>query len=281
VARTAPAPPPAVETAAPTAIAPAPPVAVVHRARRSRGSAARAGRGVAFVLGSVVLHGAAALLLTGLAPSAGRWTVVPPAAPTGDDASYVFEMSRDTAPPESAAVEPVPLDLLDAVDEEPVAPEVRLPEETVLPDDARSLEPPDLLSAAPPDRPEASRLLGLGARRPSVGPSPPAPAAAPPPPAPAPSARVAAPPVRRAALRAVFRSKPAYPPDLERAGIEGAPLVRLLVTPQGLVADASLAESSGYAAFDAAAVEAVRAWRFEPPGRLAQAEVRVRFRLAE
>jgi protein TonB len=61
-------------------------------------------------------------------------------------------------------------------------------------------------------------------------------------------------------------------------------IVRVQVTAEGAAAAVSLGRSSGHAALDAAALAAIRSWRFSPATRggvpvAAEAEVPVAFRL--
>ena len=60
---------------------------------------------------------------------------------------------------------------------------------------------------------------------------------------------------------------PAYPRSELRRGREGLVLLRVRVTPKGRPSEISVSRSSGIAAFDQAAVRAVRAWRFLPATR--------------
>lgn len=55
-----------------------------------------------------------------------------------------------------------------------------------------------------------------------------------------------------------------YPEELWDAGVEGETVVRLFVTANGTVDSASVETSSGYAAFDSAAVTGAYDVRFEP-----------------
>lgn len=70
---------------------------------------------------------------------------------------------------------------------------------------------------------------------------------------------------------------PAYPPDMLAQGIEATVTVFVTVERDGSVGEATIAESGG-AAFDAAALTAVRAWRFAPAtrnGSVVRARIRV------
>ncbi|HRI64782.1 MAG TPA: TonB-dependent receptor [Polyangium sp.] len=70
---------------------------------------------------------------------------------------------------------------------------------------------------------------------------------------------------------------PVYPPDLLAQGAEATVTIFVTVERDGTVGDATIAESGG-AAFDAAALAAVRAWRFAPAtrnGAVVRARIRV------
>jgi protein TonB len=69
------------------------------------------------------------------------------------------------------------------------------------------------------------------------------------------------------ALDAARNRRPAYPEASRRRGEEGVVRVELFVDPTGRVADVRVVESSGFSALDAAAVQAVREWRFRPAQR--------------
>jgi protein TonB len=73
-----------------------------------------------------------------------------------------------------------------------------------------------------------------------------------------------APPV---ALDGVRNRGPSFPEASRRRGEEGVVRVELFVDPTGRVADVRILESSGFSALDAAAVQAVREWRFRPAQR--------------
>lgn len=57
---------------------------------------------------------------------------------------------------------------------------------------------------------------------------------------------------------------PVYPRLSERRGEQGRVVLRVLISPQGTVADVKIQHSSGYARLDEAAVQAVRQARFRP-----------------
>lgn len=58
-----------------------------------------------------------------------------------------------------------------------------------------------------------------------------------------------------------------YPEELWDAGVEGETLLRLFVNGQGAVDSTQVERTSGYAAFDSAAVDGARDLRFEPARR--------------
>jgi protein TonB len=64
--------------------------------------------------------------------------------------------------------------------------------------------------------------------------------------------------------KAVERSQPTYPPRARAEGVEGSVTVSLLVAADGSVEQAKVVRAEPAGVFDAAALEAVRAWRFEP-----------------
>lgn len=87
-------------------------------------------------------------------------------------------------------------------------------------------------------------------------------------------------------LELVDMKPPIYPPRCLRMGIEGRVKVRVLVGENGRPQEVALGLSSGDAALDQAAMDAVREWRFEPARRngvpvRAWAIVPVEFQLIE
>jgi protein TonB len=60
---------------------------------------------------------------------------------------------------------------------------------------------------------------------------------------------------------------PRYPDAARRAGEHGAVTLRVQVTREGIAARVSVERSSGSPHLDAAALEAVKAWRFTPARR--------------
>ena len=58
-----------------------------------------------------------------------------------------------------------------------------------------------------------------------------------------------------------------YPAQAVADRLQGTVLLRFRITPEGRVAQLELLSSSGHPILDAAAVRAVRAWRFIPARR--------------
>lgn len=66
------------------------------------------------------------------------------------------------------------------------------------------------------------------------------------------------------------RLDPYYPPSARRTGTEGQVLVRVLVDENGRVENADVIRSEPAGVFDAAALKAIRGWRFSPAQRAGQ-----------
>ena len=64
--------------------------------------------------------------------------------------------------------------------------------------------------------------------------------------------------------RPVRTIEPKYPASARNASIEGLVKIKMLITHEGKVAEASIVESSGHPEMDANALEAVYKWRFSP-----------------
>jgi periplasmic protein TonB len=111
---------------------------------------------------------------------------------------------------------------------------------------------------------------------------------------PSPSAATASIPAAATAIAAVLPARPVvgmesdrppvYPETARRRGQQGRVLLQVDVSPQGTPVEVSVAQSSGFASLDDAAMRAVQQWRFVPATRAgtpipAVAEVPVRFRL--
>jgi periplasmic protein TonB len=64
-------------------------------------------------------------------------------------------------------------------------------------------------------------------------------------------------------LKTANRVDPTYPPASRRAGEQGTVRLKVLVDTNGRPSNVEVAQSSGFARLDDAAVQAVRKWRFE------------------
>lgn len=62
----------------------------------------------------------------------------------------------------------------------------------------------------------------------------------------------------------VFGPRPVYPPEARASGREGKVRIKVLIFERGAPGEVQLAESSGYASLDEAALDALRRWRFQP-----------------
>lgn len=205
---------------------------------------------------------AASVLLHGAAVTAALVLVAPSEPPEPRDrGAWVALVPSPPEPAAPSAEEDAPPTLPDRPDVE--APP-RLPD---LPPVEAVLVEPDQAMPSLEEQPEtppvpALRLPSPTARvtprRATAPPAPPAPPAAPPPRS-AERSAVLSPPRPSAT-----NLPPVYPAAARARGVEG--VVHLLVTIEadGSVGAASLAASSGHALLDAAALDAVRAWRFSP-----------------
>jgi protein TonB len=138
------------------------------------------------------------------------------------------------------------------------APRLAEPPEPVRPSPA----PP--VAAAPAEAPASSpaRDAGLKEERPVAG--PPAPVVAT-----APREPLTPPDFRAAYLR---NPPPGYPAAARRNGEEGTVTLRVLVSVEGAPRDVLLERSSGSGLLDAAALAAVKNWRFAPARRGGEAQ---------
>jgi TonB family C-terminal domain len=74
----------------------------------------------------------------------------------------------------------------------------------------------------------------------------------------------AARPQKIVAPQLLARVEPLYPEEARQSGAEGKVAVRIEIQENGLPGDIGITRSSGRASFDAAAIEAIRSWRFIP-----------------
>ena len=64
--------------------------------------------------------------------------------------------------------------------------------------------------------------------------------------------------------RVLQKVEPAYPEELRRQGATGTVVLRIEVLESGRAANVTVLRSSGFAALDEAALQAIRQWRFVP-----------------
>jgi protein TonB len=64
-----------------------------------------------------------------------------------------------------------------------------------------------------------------------------------------------------------YQVRPTYPAAPRRLGIQGTTLLRVHVLADGRIGDVLVEQSAGHPELDAAAMDAVRRWRFEPARR--------------
>jgi periplasmic protein TonB len=64
-----------------------------------------------------------------------------------------------------------------------------------------------------------------------------------------------------------YQTIPHYPESARRAGVEGVTLLRFVVQADGRVGTVNVERSAGHPELDQSAVDAVKAWRFEPAHR--------------
>ncbi|HYW78109.1 MAG TPA: energy transducer TonB [Thermoguttaceae bacterium] len=166
-------------------------------------------------------------------------------------------MAEQTYVPTSTDVtQPTPAELV-MVDRMMVAPPKTPPRKTAV-----SPTPPDERAASRPSRNPPPAQFPTREIRPTVG------------------TKADSPP------RLLDNRPPTYPAHAARERLEGTTLLRVRITAEGTVAELELISTSGHSVLDAAAVRAVRTWRFQPAmrgGRPAATTVRlpVRFALDE
>jgi protein TonB len=244
---------------------------------------AKARRRHAALVGSLLAHGVVLLAVIGLLQR-----VLPPVPPEQTSVAMVFAAPPAAAPaiPEQSPFEPppAPAEMPSEEASRPVA-EPAPPVEEAAPSPAppeRKTEaavpavPQRVSPAHPPPRRQA-------APRPSAPQTVPATASMPA----APAVGAAAPllPAHPVAGMASDRP-PVYPESARRRGQQGRVILQVNVSTDGLPVAVSVAQSSGVASLDAAALSAVQRWRFVPATRAgvpvaATAEVPILFRLVD
>jgi periplasmic protein TonB len=190
----------------------------------------------------------------------------PPSEPPPEPAA------ADAGAPAPAQAQPEPP--AEPVEPQPVEPQIALPE----PKADRAPAPTPL--APPATRPPARRVATV--RPPAQQDTRPSTA-----PVATPAAASIAPLLPAHPVAGMESDRPpAYPESARRRGQQGRVLLRVNVSADGLPLTISVAQSSGFASLDSAAVAAVQKWRFVPASRggvpePAVAEWQVRFRLTD
>jgi protein TonB len=73
--------------------------------------------------------------------------------------------------------------------------------------------------------------------------------------------------VETTSARPLSNPAPEYPPEALRRAIHGRVLLRITISPDGVVSGLEIAETSGYRVLDDTAADAVERWQFEPARR--------------
>jgi periplasmic protein TonB len=196
-----------------------------------------------------------------------------PAVPSVAEPPPVEQAAPSTAQPEPMAEQPAPaISRPEPVTEE-VAPTIPQPEPK-LETPAPAIPQPAPMAHPPPRR--------LAAAHPPVQGTQPAIA-----PLATPAAVSIAPLVPAHPVAGMESDRPpVYPEIARRRGQQGRVVLQVSVSAEGMPVAVTVAESSGYASLDAAALTAVQRWRFAPATRggapvPAVAEQTVRFRLTD
>ncbi len=137
----------------------------------------------------------------------------------------------------------------------------------------------------------AARAAEEAARAPEPEPAPPpaettpTPAPAQPTPQPAPARPAPAQPAEPAGptsvdqLRVLRQSSPRYPPQAYRRRQEGSVEIEFVVMPDGSVGEVTVINSNPRGVFDREAINAMKEWRFEAPGRELRGRRAIDFKL--
>jgi periplasmic protein TonB len=156
-----------------------------------------------------------------------------------------------TSPPEPVASPAVPAPLPQPDPPAPPLPDTEAAEEALpLPPIPPPSAPPDLPRQAPPPelRAQEAPQINLGGTDSDTN-----------------AIVIAGPHVIPASVDAKFRNRePVYPREAAQHAEQGAVILLIHVTPQGLPAGVDIAESSGFVLLDRAASDAVWGWHFVP-----------------
>jgi len=204
--------------------------------------------------------------------------VVAPAAPLSPEPAADFETPAPPAEPQAQASEP-------QVDQAPPLPTP--PSDIAAPPASASSKPPAMAAEPKPESPPTPAPRPVQSDKPhrAIALHPPAQ-----------SPTTVSVPAAAAAIAAVLPARPVagmesdrppvYPEAARRRGQQGRVLLQVDVSAHGAPIEVSVAQSSGFASLDDAALRAVQQWRFVPATRggtpiPAVAEVPVRFRLTD
>jgi len=77
------------------------------------------------------------------------------------------------------------------------------------------------------------------------------------------------------------RVDPIYPASAQRAGYEGTVLLEITVDTNGRAIDVRVTRSSGFDVLDAAAIQAVKQWRFNHPATIVKVRAPITFKLKQ
>ena len=240
------------------------------------------------LVSSAVVHVSVAAALVGWAwVTQGRWLLVPPSPGVSSVASQAARMIEVAAPSDDEAEESEPIELAAGTPlPAELAPEVASPrKELLLVSAAHAALPPvtteDLIARAPQAEPQIHPRVGMSAtaettepprklsrqpRKRSVTTLASTVAEVDAPAASQASAASTASTGAQSVPTVVFNPAPIYPESLAAARISGLVKLRVELNAAGRVTKASLSRSSGYAAFDRAALDVIYRWRFNASG---------------
>jgi len=235
---------------------------------------------ISFVAAPALTESAAVEAVSGIS-SAPQIPPDPPFSKGGD------EVAPEPEPPVAPAPAPLPIPI-----PELTPPRVPVALAAVKPKPQPKRKPKPKLKPLPPVQPKLAQQpkpapqIKRPVRSPAVAKSAPA-SHSPPQPIDKPSRSPATSATKTASSSAaayLSNPAPAYPDGARRLRQEGTVQLRVLVSPSGSASTVSIANSSGVASLDQAALRAVQRWRFKPAQRdglavAATVQVPIRFKL--
>lgn len=241
------------------------------------------------LVSSAVVHVSVAAALVGWVwATQGRWLLVPPSPGVSSVASQPARVIEVAAPSDDEAEDSEPIELATGTPQPAeIAPEVTSPRKELLVASAAyaalpSVAAEDLIARAPQAEPQLQPRVGASAtiettepprklsRQPrqravttlaSTAAEVDAPAASQ-----ASAASTASTGAQSRLPTVVFNPAPIYPESLAAARISGLVKLHVELNAAGRVTKASVSRSSGYAAFDRAALDVIHRWRFTASG---------------